>query len=74
MPDTLQICDSRLTCSNWLLDKRDATTSLATTLMLLPEVNATRNESRMQNSKNATTTDSSVSRARLAAEQLRLYQ
>lgn len=64
-PGTLRICGSRLIGSDWVIDRREATTKRFTPLTLPPEVKATRTESSMPNSRNAATTDSKVNKVRV---------
>src|SRR5690606_38606030 len=54
-----------LTGSDWVIDSREATTSRFAPSTLPPELNATRTESSIPNSRNAATTDNSVSRVRV---------
>src|SRR5690606_27043352 len=64
-PGTASICGSRLIGSDWVIDSREATTSRLAPSTLPPELNATRTESSIPNSRNAATTDSRVSRVRV---------
>src|SRR4249919_3427312 len=64
-PGVASICCSRLYGSICVIDRREATTSRFAPATLPPELNATRTESSIPNSRNAATTDNNVSDVRV---------
>ena len=64
-PGVACICGSRLYGSICVIDSRDATIRRFAPLTAPPELNATRTESSMPNSRNAVTTDNSVNSVRV---------